>query len=123
MSPESTTEFPSPRGLAQVLNLKEMHTQEEYYRVVGTPVRGEHLGWLETSELLLASVLAYGSEFLPAPMALRHFSVDLIVGHTQSGVVTVEVDRVSYSERHSVLEVYLYSLHGAMVAKGSATWS
>ncbi len=123
MTSESPTAPQPARSLNQVMQIREMHTQEEYYRVVGAPVRSETLGWMEASELLLASVLAYGSEFLPAPMALRHFSVDLIVAHTQSNVVTLEVDRVSYSERHTVLEVYLYSVHGAMVAKGSATWS
>jgi hypothetical protein len=41
----------------------------------------------------------------------------------ESPVVTLEVDRVSYSERHSVLEAYLYSDVGAMIAKASATWS
>jgi hypothetical protein len=122
MSPES----PAPnvhKNIANVLDVKEMHSQEEYFRLVGAPRSSDVMGWMEASELLLASLLAYGQEFLPDSMALRHFSLDLIVGKAQSPVVTLEVDRVSYSERHSVLEAYLYSDVGAMIAKASATWS
>jgi hypothetical protein len=122
MSPES----PAPnvhKNIANVLDVKEMHSQEEYFRLVGVPRSSDVMGWMEASELLLASLLAYGQAFLPDSMALRHFSLDLIVGKSQSPLVTLEVDRVSYSERHSVLEAYLYSDVGAMIAKASATWS